>query len=965
MNGATARRAGPQAVPSGYVIKPDDGLLEIRSVQYGGAKAGYVYTTSPLPDEYLLTFNYTLLRTSPGHERGQCIVSVSADDLTNNLDSPLAGPSRWYVNIRQDMGTYIGYRDADGEMRWWNGGTWGDKETRLINCEMGDTVTFKFSKDENGLCRLFMTNGKQSVSTAPVAASETQLGDAPEAFVVGDPAPGWNAGSASFLFSPGLNVEIESLGDQWQGVLSRPQMRFRVSNPQSAPVILKASLSIFEGEHPYGSRVRGEPYLGSQEPKVPAQQRTRVINLPPGGTKSVSIGYRAPEFEFSALGYPEGWMTLTLSDASSGRELYRSTQFWLTRFRLGLRFRQCRESLDKALLAGASRPGLAAHCQRLVDLSDDTLRNIRRAHTPGVTDIQPELERVWRWNTSARTVLNSYREGIPVNTALLAQVQRGDLDYIAYTVPNVTGNGERILPGSVPLLGENSNMLSMRSCRGEYEPASFALHAYRHVGEVRVRVSPLKGHKGVIPAAHVDVRLVKCWYQHGVECVGGLHRKVLTPELLLYDNDLVQVDYVGRMTIFGDPRERRDAKHLLPVNVPAGTTQQFWVTVHVPEDAEPGLYTGTIKVALGNAAPQWLTLKVTVLPFNLADPSLLYAIYHYGHLNDGEPTTGFSEQTPAQLAAHYTNMKAHGISCPEIRAPFDEEKLTRMFEIREQAGLDMKTLLYTGIGVGRTEPEDIPALQARLTQFMDFARGFGFEDIYFYGQDEATGERLKAERPAWEAAHEVGAKIWVSCGPDFYPLVGDLLDMPNIHGSVAHNVEDIHQFGYKMLNYMNPQCGTERADVYRQNYGLYLWKTGFDGACDFAYQVDFGTGGWLNEAGWDDFNTDPSQRYRDHNMIYSTLDGVIDTIQWEGFREGVDDVRYLTTLQNLIERAKASEKPAARQLAEECESWVTSLPISTVKLYEYSAPGSTPPGDLDAVRTQMIDKILQLRQALE
>ena len=48
---------------------------------------------------------------------------------------------------------------------------------------------------------------------------------------------------------------------------------------------------------------------------------------------------------------------------------------------------------------------------------------------------------------------------------------------------------------------------------------------------------------------------------------------------------------------------------------------------------------------------------------------------------------------------------------------------------------------------------------------------------------------------------------------------------------------------------------------------------------------------------WNDFDHD---RYRDHVFAYPTSDGVIDTVQWEGFREAVDDVRYADKLAELI-----------------------------------------------------------------
>ena len=35
------------------------------------------------------------------------------------------------------------------------------------------------------------------------------------------------------------------------------------------------------------------------------------------------------------------------------------------------------------------------------------------------------------------------------------------------------------------------------------------------------------------------------------------------------------------------------------------------------------------------------------------------------------------------------------------------------------------------------------------------------------------------------------------------------------------------------------------------------------------------------------------------NFYYTHFDGVLDTIQWEGHREGIDDVRYATLIQQL------------------------------------------------------------------
>ena len=88
--------------------------------------------------------------------------------------------------------------------------------------------------------------------------------------------------------------------------------------------------------------------------------------------------------------------------------------------------------------------------------------------------------------------------------------------------------------------------------------------------------------------------------------------------------------------------------------------------------------------------------------------------------------------------------------------------------------------------------------------------------------------------------------------------------------------------GMKLLSYGHPQGGCVTPETYRRNYGLLLWQWGFDGAMTHAYQCGYG---FI----WNDFDG----LYRDENMTYPTADGVIDTLQWEGYREGVNDLRYL------------------------------------------------------------------------
>jgi hypothetical protein len=142
-----------------------------------------------------------------------------------------------------------------------------------------------------------------------------------------------------------------------------------------------------------------------------------------------------------------------------------------------------------------------------------------------------------------------------------------------------------------------------------------------------------------------------------------------------------------------------------------------------------------------------------------------------------------------------------------------------------------------------------------------------------------------------------------------------------------------HAKGHKIMSYANPQSGFEKPETYRRNYGLVLDYAGYDGGMTFSYY-------WF---GWNDFNVWPP--YRDHMFVYPTVDGVIDTIAWEGYREGIDDLRYLATLRKAISKA---EKSAAVPEAKAARAFIENLDVNKA--------------DLGVVRNEMIGWILELNK---
>jgi len=70
-------------------------------------------------------------------------------------------------------------------------------------------------------------------------------------------------------------------------------------------------------------------------------------------------------------------------------------------------------------------------------------------------------------------------------------------------------------------------------------------------------------------------------------------------------------------------------------------------------------------------------------------------------------------------------------------------------------------------------------------------------------------------------------------------------------------------------------------------------------------------------------------------------------VQWEGYREGVDDVRYVTALEAAIRKAEASGDPHKTGAASKAKRYLEELDVEG--------------RDLDAVRLEMIEHILRLQ----
>ena len=68
---------------------------------------------------------------------------------------------------------------------------------------------------------------------------------------------------------------------------------------------------------------------------------------------------------------------------------------------------------------------------------------------------------------------------------------------------------------AAPVSGNLGQPMSIAACPGEYEPATFSIHAQQALSDLTVTAGPLQNGSDTIASDQIDIRVVKFWYQGG------------------------------------------------------------------------------------------------------------------------------------------------------------------------------------------------------------------------------------------------------------------------------------------------------------------------------------------------------------------------------------------------------------------------------------------------------------------
>ncbi len=443
---------------------------------------------------------------------------------------------------------------------------------------------------------------------------------------------------------------------------------------------------------------------------------------------------------------------------------------------------------------------------------------------------------------------------------------------------------------SVPRREEVTRKLSLFASAGELEPIVFSLYPLRDRGRVSLSVSDLTGPAGRVPASAIQVGVVS----HRVSRV--------TMEGTVYT---IAPRYVM-------PRTGAEIKK--------GVTTTFWLTLRTPRTVKAGTYTGRVTLTFADGTRDAVQLSARLFATPLAELDV-----PAGPWGCDISLPWFSEDLGdwgmTMFRKSLARMREYGCTAlsgiPAIRIrgwkdgkpDIDFTAADERMAIAKQMGFQLVSTYGGGIGgfdnysidqnamasAGFTHYPDF--LRAILTEVDAHARQAGWLPAVYNLCDEPLGDdvaRAAANAAAWREAAPptlltTGATSIQSPAPDdpHLPLVR-ALKVPNLNLHDEAAVQRIQEAGNEWAFYNGGD---------RWTFGTYMYK------CVKEYRMKFRLSWHWNVVAGDPYYA-LDCREDDYCWCNTNAKGeLIPSIHFErDIREGIDDYRYLLTLERLLRR---------------------------------------------------------------
>ncbi|MDP2984617.1 MAG: DUF6067 family protein [Candidatus Latescibacter sp.] len=511
---------------------------------------------------------------------------------------------------------------------------------------------------------------------------------------------------------------------------------------------------------------------------------------------------------------------------------------------------------------------------------------------------------------------------------------------------------EPVYANTKPLAGERLRSLVAFAAPGEFEPLTLGVYPVRPLKNLRIIVSPLKSASAEIPASAVETRLVTCWnirYPGYSSTDTWRH----TPELL-----------------------EKVTEH----SSPSGECQRWWLKIHVPENARPGLYRGTVTVFDdGCEKAVAVPLLLRVLGFKLEkDPNKHFTAYYYDMYSvvPNSRSKDNPEWLEKAMANEYRTMVEYGfdmLPTGYLRADENGRAILRHPEMigqMMQAGMKgpypvtadaVVKQLYNKMSDGtvgahwaisKMPPDEF---YTRLTEvvkaFEKERKANGWPEFIYCPVDEVHVSARTFGMKVYAAMKAAGVRTYITKDPkspdaaDYAPSVDIWCSQP--YSTPYEKVVSSQKYEYWCYpNHVAGEVKNPRVMCRggRMTYGYGFWRSGYSTLIPWH---------WRWQSGPDPFDYLKGNTTSGCGQRIDDDGTVIPTAYWECFREGYDDARYIYTLENTIVRREGSTDPACRKLTLEGRKLLQGI-WSSIRVQEkYMDDGLWASGDFDAWRWRM------------
>jgi hypothetical protein len=351
--------------------------------------------------------------------------------------------------------------------------------------------------------------------------------------------------------------------------------------------------------------------------------------------------------------------------------------------------------------------------------------------------------------------------------------------------------------------------------------------------------------------------------------------------------------------------------------------------------------------------PTAIPLVVEVLPLRLRSAFLQYGVdlrSRVGGPNEDQ-TAALPSDSPRvseeEFARQLADIRDHGFRWVSLYdAPGDLENALRLYK---GSGLNPG-----GPVVAMNGANDAPRVEAARA-------GAGMPNLQVYlgtplAEPNQAAQSLGSARASGTRAPLVGPVV----GADLEPSLVSLVDVP-VFSVGAQYPQTLLATGKRTntkRDWWSWNLAQENAPLNRLYAGFLLYRTGFASA---PFYGAFAGPYRYAPPGVDIFNetsVTAGETLRPQMVTYPVQNGLLSTLQWEAAREGVDDIRYVTTLKDFIRQLKDAQtaKGVATGKAD-----VSEAEAFLVKSVGGDKPlAQLTPGEVQLLRRGIADRAIKL-----